>query len=112
MNSAAAGNDIEIKHMSTSYMIGMDVGSTTVKAVVVEVATDKILWDDYQRHDTKQPEKVLELLKQIESDIPDLKLENTRVFVTGSGGNGLTAHHFEKRQGDASAKAAKDGAPR
>ena len=89
MPSAAAGKDIEIKHMSTNYLIGMDVGSTTVKAVVVEAATDKILWDDYQRHDTKQPEKVLELLKQIESDIPDLKPEGTRLFVTGSGGNGL-----------------------
>ena len=75
--------------MSTSYLIGMDVGSTTVKAVVVEAATDKIIWDDYQRHDTKQPEKVLELLKQIENDVPDLKPENTRLFLTGSGGNGL-----------------------
>ena len=75
--------------MRTSYMIGMDVGSTTVKAVVVEAATDKIIWDDYQRHDTKQPEKVLELLRQIENDVPDLKPENTRLFVTGSGGNGL-----------------------
>ena len=37
--------------------IGLDVGSTTVKAVVVDAATDEILWQDYQRHDTKQPEK-------------------------------------------------------
>lgn len=39
--------------------IGMDVGSTTVKAVVVDPATDEIVWQDYQRHDTKQPEKTL-----------------------------------------------------
>ncbi len=44
-------------------MIGLDVGSTTVKAVVVDAATDQILWQDYQRHDTKQPEKVLEFLQ-------------------------------------------------
>src|SRR5688572_6730968 len=43
-------------------MIGLDVGSTTVKAVVIDPVTDEILWKDYQRHDTKQPEKVVEFL--------------------------------------------------
>ena len=41
----------------TPLFVGLDVGSTTVKAVVVNPADDKILWQDYQRHDTKQPEK-------------------------------------------------------
>ena len=41
------------------YSVGMDVGSTTVKAVIVDIATDQILWRDYQRHETKQPEKTL-----------------------------------------------------
>ena len=50
--------------------VGLDVGSTTVKAVVVDPTTDEILWQDYQRHDTKQPEKVLEFLTRIESDFP------------------------------------------
>ena len=50
-------------------MIGMDVGSTTVKAVVIDAATDQILWQDYQRHDTKQPEKVLEFLKRMEAEV-------------------------------------------
>jgi len=53
-----------------SYLIGIDVGSTTVKAVVIDAATDEILWKDYQRHDTKQPEKALELLQRIEKDVP------------------------------------------
>ena len=39
------------------YFLGMDVGSTTVKFVVVDTKTDEILWRDYQRHETKQPEK-------------------------------------------------------
>ena len=47
----------------TKFMVGLDVGSTTVKAVVVDAATDKILWQDYQRHETKQPEKTLEFLQ-------------------------------------------------
>ncbi|MGA7302250.1 MAG: hypothetical protein WBX10_18180, partial [Candidatus Sulfotelmatobacter sp.] len=41
----------------TEFMVGLDVGSTTVKATVVDAATDKVLWQDYQRHETKQPEK-------------------------------------------------------
>ncbi|HLG15082.1 MAG TPA: BadF/BadG/BcrA/BcrD ATPase family protein [Blastocatellia bacterium] len=68
--------------------IGLDVGSTTVKAVVVNPSTDEILWRDYQRHDTRQPEKCLEFLKRIEDEFP-LPLENVRVFVTGSGGGGI-----------------------
>ena len=44
-----------------SLFIGMDVGSTTVKAVVVNPKTDEILWRDYQRHETKQPEVTIEI---------------------------------------------------
>jgi predicted CoA-substrate-specific enzyme activase len=70
------------------FMIGLDVGSTTVKAVVIDVSNDEILWSDYQRHDTKQPEKTLELLKEIEAKT-EATPENTRIFVTGSGGGNL-----------------------
>ena len=34
--------------------IGVDVGSTTVKAVVVDPDTKEIMWSDYLRHQTKQ----------------------------------------------------------
>ncbi len=65
--------------------IGMDVGSTTVKAVVVDPETKKILWSDYQRHHTKQPEKVVELLEAIFKALPDVPVERFRMFLTGSG---------------------------
>ena len=52
-------------------VIGMDVGSTTVKAVVIEPDTKEILWHDYQRHHTKQPETVLEFLTRIMAAFPD-----------------------------------------
>lgn len=68
--------------------IGLDVGSTTVKAVVIDVASDTILWNDYQRHDTKQPEKVLEFLQRIESELHE-SAASFRIFITGSGGSGL-----------------------
>ena len=71
--------------------IGMDVGSTTVKAVVMDAATDEIVWSDYQRHDTKQPEKTLELLKEIEATL-GAPAGNYRIFITGSGGNNLVPH--------------------
>ena len=69
--------------------IGFDVGSTTVKAVVMDIDCDKILWSDYQRHDTKQPEKSLELLKDFESKLGKEALEGARIFITGSGGSNI-----------------------
>src|ERR1035437_8358454 len=68
-----------------SLMVGLDIGSTTAKAVVVEAGGDRIVWQDYQRHETKQPEKVLEFLQRMESEAGITK-ENCRVFITGSGG--------------------------
>ncbi|HEY3245846.1 MAG TPA: BadF/BadG/BcrA/BcrD ATPase family protein [Phycisphaerae bacterium] len=73
-------------------MIGLDVGSTTVKAVVINPLTDEILWKDYQRHDTKQPEKCIEFLTRIEQEFPDVPTNSFRLFITGSGGSGLIKH--------------------
>jgi predicted CoA-substrate-specific enzyme activase len=70
---------------NTKFLAGLDVGSTTVKAVVVDAASDKVLWQDYQRHETKQPEKTLEFLKRMEAEV-GINRYNTRMFVTGSGG--------------------------
>ena len=70
--------------------IGFDVGSTTVKAVVIDVDKDEIIWSDYQRHDTKQPEKSLELLKEIELKCEIDNPSEVRCFVTGSGGGNIS----------------------
>ena len=67
------------------FLVGLDVGSTTVKAIVVDAATDKTIWQDYQRHETRQPEKVLEFLRRMEADT-GISPANTRIFITGSGG--------------------------
>ena len=74
-----------------NLMIGLDVGSTTVKAVVMDPATDEILWKDYHRHQTKQSEMVFEFLKRIEEAFP-IPSDKMRVFITGSGGNMLKDH--------------------
>ncbi|HXX65666.1 MAG TPA: BadF/BadG/BcrA/BcrD ATPase family protein [Polyangiaceae bacterium] len=69
--------------------IGMDVGSTTVKAVVVEPSTKEILWSDYQRHHTKQPEYVLSMLETILGAFPGRGSQDWKIFLTGSGAGPL-----------------------
>ncbi|GMA62565.1 hypothetical protein GCM10025859_30050 [Alicyclobacillus fastidiosus] len=75
-----------------SLILGIDVGSTTVKATVVDPDSKEILWSDYQRHHTKQAEKVLEFLVTIGNEFPDVKQENIRVFTTGSGSGPIAEH--------------------
>src|SRR3990172_4553989 len=68
--------------------IGLDVGSTTVKAVFLDAATDIILWYDYQRHETRQLHKVLEFLQTIENNFKE-QSDRFRIFITGSGGRNV-----------------------
>ena len=70
-------------------LIGLDVGSTTVKAVVMDPRDDTILWKDYERHQTKQPEKVFDFLNRITAAFSDVPQDRIRIFITGSGGNML-----------------------
>lgn len=72
--------------MESRLAIGMDVGSTTVKAVVVDPGTRAILWSDYQRHETRQPETVEAFLVRIGQAFPEASFE---IFVTGSGASPL-----------------------
>ena len=58
----------------------------------MDAATDEILWSDYQRHDTKQPEKVLEFCQRFDTEIEGFDAKRSRMFITGSGGNGLGKH--------------------
>lgn len=74
--------------MKAKFSVGLDVGSTTVKACVLDVETDQVVWQDYQRHETKQPEKVIEFLRRMEAEA-GISDANTRVFMTGSGGGTL-----------------------
>lgn len=68
-------------------IVGLDVGSTTVKAAVEK--DGEIIWKDYQRHNTKQAEKVLEFLERIEREC-GLTAGRDRVFITGSGAGFIT----------------------
>ena len=73
-------------------VIGVDVGSTTVKATVVDPEDRQILWSDYLRHNTRQPECVLEFLERIAEAFPAVDPATTRVFMTGSGAGPICEH--------------------
>ena len=63
-------------------IIGMDVGSTTVKAVLME--DGRQLWRDYKRHQTKQAEMVFKFLARMEAEC-GYTPQRDRLFFTGSG---------------------------
>jgi predicted CoA-substrate-specific enzyme activase len=67
---------------------GIDVGSTTCKFVLV-APDGQLLAQSYERHNTKQAEKVLEFLTRLEAEF-QLTPQQDRVFFTGSG-SGLIA---------------------
>jgi predicted CoA-substrate-specific enzyme activase len=70
-------------------IVGLDVGSTTVKAVIVDPDTKNIVWSDYQRHHTKQAECVLDFMVRIEGILGESGTNDIRVFATGSGAKPL-----------------------
>ena len=77
---------------STKLVIGIDVGSTTCKMAVVDPESKKIIWSKYQRHETKQPEYVRDMLIEILEAFPDVAHEDIRTFITGSGGGPIGPH--------------------
>ncbi len=88
VSTVSASPEASANALPPDIMIGLDVGSTTVKAVVMDPRTDEILWKDYERHNTRQPEKVYEFLQRIIESFP-LPQDKLRIFITGSGGNML-----------------------
>ncbi|HKU41942.1 MAG TPA: BadF/BadG/BcrA/BcrD ATPase family protein, partial [Polyangiales bacterium] len=75
--------------MRGPVVVGLDVGSTTVKAVVCDPETRRILWHDYKRHHTKQADCVLDFMVRIGQELGELSHENVRLFITGSGAGPL-----------------------
>lgn len=65
--------------------LGIDVGSTTVKLVVLD-ELDNIVYSKYERHMSNVFEKAGELLEQLRSEKGDLRL---KAVITGSGGLSL-----------------------
>ncbi len=67
-------------------LLGIDVGSTTVKITVVDPENNKILYKIYERHLSFVRECALKELERVREKFPG---ESFRVAVTGSAGLGL-----------------------
>lgn len=69
-----------------TYTLGIDVGSTTVKTVVMSPAGE-ILFSHYERHFSKVKEAAVKQLKSIQDQFKDIRF---KVCFTGSAGLGLS----------------------
>ena len=69
-----------------SLRLGLDVGSTTLKCVVLD-EQDNILFSKYERHFSKISEKSRELLSEVAQSFPHE--ENIGIAVSGSAGMGF-----------------------
>lgn len=68
------------------FLLGIDVGSTTVKTVITNPDNKEILYSKYQRHFSKVKETVVEQLELIKNKYGDCTF---KVAITGSAGLGL-----------------------
>ncbi|MCS7285375.1 MAG: activase, partial [Hydrogenobacter thermophilus] len=69
-------------------LLGIDIGSTTCKYVLAD-DSGKIIDKAYERHNTRQAEKVLEFLIKLE-ELYGLRAGRDRVYLTGSGAGQIT----------------------
>ena len=70
--------------ISSALSLGLDVGSTTVKAVVVD--EDEIVFSDYRRHNADVRGELANLLRDVQAHFPS---DPVKVAITGSGGLGV-----------------------
>ncbi len=75
--------------MSNSYKIGLDVGSTTMKVVIVDEKGD-IIFSDYNRHQADVPGALKKVFGKLMQQFGDCQIE---LMVTGSAGMGLSERY-------------------
>ncbi len=66
--------------------IGLDIGSTTIKCVVLD-ENDKIVFESYDRHYSQIIQKMSELLDKIHKEV--IKCDTAKISVSGSAGMGI-----------------------
>src|SRR5438445_11144039 len=79
---ASAAPEASVRE-GAGMLCGIDVGSTTCKYVLAS-ASGEVLAQAYERHNTKQAEKVLDFLSSLASE-HGLTPERERIFFTCSG---------------------------
>ena len=73
---------------NTELLVGIDVGSTTVKAAAVNAATHKLVHAAYRRHHAHQLATAIQVLDELQGAIGDVAV---KLAVTGSGGRELAS---------------------
>ena len=73
---------------NSTYTLGIDIGSTTVKVAVLD-EKNQLLFSDYERHFANIQETLAGLLQKAENQLGDL---NVYPAITGSGGLTLARH--------------------
>ena len=71
--------------MKQTYKMGLDIGSTTIKAVVLN-EDNQIVFSRYERHNAKIKEKLHDMLSAVQAQTGDVFL---RLHLTGSVGMGI-----------------------
>ncbi|MCD7738890.1 MAG: hypothetical protein LUH58_07620, partial [Lachnospiraceae bacterium] len=71
------------KEKSTELRLGIDIGSTTVKLVIIDAHTYEVIYSVYRRHHARQTETALTLLSEAAEKFPEMVLQ---AAVCGSGG--------------------------
>ena len=71
---------LEVNIFAMSLRVGIDIGSTTVKVVVLD-QQNKLLFRSYERHFSKTRERACETLKSIQDMLAG---QDIKVTITGS----------------------------
>ena len=66
--------------------LGLDIGSTTIKCVVLD-ESNNLIYSTYQRHYSQITEKIGEILDTVRKEVPEA--ENAFVAMSGSAGMGV-----------------------
>lgn len=74
--------------INTNYSLGIDIGSTTVKIVILN-SEKEILFSDYERHYANIQETLAALMKKAKDSLGDLTIQPV---ITGSGGLSISKH--------------------
>ena len=74
---------------SGEALLGIDIGSTTTKAVVLDAATRETLYSTYRRHHAHQAESLRPILTEIAERFGDLRFS---VAMSGSGGKAIAEY--------------------
>jgi activator of 2-hydroxyglutaryl-CoA dehydratase/predicted nucleotide-binding protein (sugar kinase/HSP70/actin superfamily) len=71
-----------------AFLVGLDIGSVAIKAVVRRPGEAEPIWHTYARHESRPAVKLLEVLRHLERET-GVRPGNAHVFATGSAAPGV-----------------------